>query len=55
MCVAGWAMFLPGLDLYHADPAQHLISAGEDLSDLSDLPGPSEVRNVPFHHYSYNR
>ena len=34
----------PGLDLYYTDPAQHLITAGEDpddldrdLSDLSDL------------------
>ena len=30
----------PGLDLYCADPAQHLITAGEDLHDLLyDLSG----------------
>ena len=38
---------LPGLDLYHADPAQHLTTAGEELDhpdhDLSDL---SEVCNT---------
>ena len=34
----------PGLDLYCTDPAQHLITAGEDLDDLSDL----SVRRVLF-------
>ena len=24
----------PGLDLYYADPAQHLEAAGEELDDL---------------------
>ena len=24
----------PGLDLYCSDPAQHLITAGEDLDDV---------------------
>ena len=32
MCMI-WHMF-PGLDLYCTDPAQHLTTAGEDLSDL---------------------
>ena len=28
----------PGLDLYHADPAQHIITAGfQVLHDLDDL------------------
>ena len=44
---------IPGLDLCHSDPPQHLISAGwvlddldRDLSDLSDL---SDVWNFqPF-------
>ena len=32
-----WDMF-PGLDLYFTDPAQYLITAGQDLNDLdSDL------------------
>ena len=26
-----------GLDLYYADPAQHLINPGLDLDDLYDL------------------
>ena len=25
---------LPGLDLYHEDPAQHLTTAGEELDGL---------------------
>ena len=25
---------LPGLDVYYADSAQHLITAGQDLKDL---------------------
>ena len=27
----------PGLDLYHADAAQPLVTTGEELGDLSDL------------------
>ena len=34
----------PGLDMYYADPAQHLTTAGEELGDLDhDL---SEVCDV---------
>ena len=42
--VAGWEPCHPhhpahGMDMYHADPAQPLITAGEDLEDLDrDLP-----------------
>ena len=34
---------LPGLGLYPADPAQHLITAGYILSDLYDLSDPSDL------------
>ena len=48
--VAGWEPYnlhdkpmSPGLDLYYADPAQPLTTAGEELDDsdryLSDLSG----------------
>ena len=36
----------PGLDLYHTDPAQHLITAGEDLDDLYDLSDISDLSDV---------
>ena len=55
--VAGWDQYnlhdlalFPRLDLYHADPAQPLTPAGEELEgldhDLSDLSDLSEVRNL---------
>ena len=40
----------PRLDMYSADPAQHVIAAGYDLGDLSDLSYLSDlsVRRVHF-------
>ena len=35
-----------GLDLYHADPAQHLITAGEDPDDLDRDLSDLSVRHV---------
>ena len=32
------------MDLYYTDPAQHPITAGEDLDDLSDLSGSGRDR-----------
>ena len=37
-------MILPGLDLYYADPAQHLVTAGGDLDVDRDLSGMWKLR-----------
>ena len=34
MLPGGSRSLSPGLDLYYADPAQHLITAGQELDDL---------------------
>ena len=37
----------PGLDMYFTDPAQYIITAGEDLDDLEDLSDLSVDRDLP--------
>ena len=37
---------IPGLDLYHANPALPLTTAGEELDDLDDLSDLSDL-SVP--------
>ena len=32
-----YTALVPGLELYHTDPAQHIITAGDNLDDLDDL------------------
>ena len=40
---------VPGLDLYYADPAQHLTTAPYNLDDLDcDLSDLSEAGNIVF-------
>ena len=55
--VVGWEQHIlydlqhivPGLDLYYTDPAQHLITAGQDLDDLDhDLPDLSDMCKFAF-------
>ena len=36
----------PGLELYYIDPAQHLVTAGEDLYDLDRDLSDLSVRRV---------
>ena len=38
----------PELDLYYADPAQHLVTSGNDLSDLCDGQEASINRSKPI-------